>query len=96
MIVKQISKQVIDLLSSITIGGLYEHYKGKHYKVIAVSRNVDDLSWWVIYEALYHNSVSKIWHRKIEDFVQVGRWIENQPERPRFMLVENVSNNYLI
>ena len=77
------------LLASLVIGGIYEHYKGKLYKVLMVSKNVDDLSWWVVYESLYDNPVSKIWHRKLEDFLEVGIWHEGKAARQRFVLVRS-------
>lgn len=80
---------VDQLLAALVVGGTYEHYKGKLYKVLYVSRNVDDLSWWVVYEALYDNKVSKIWHRKLEDFLEVGVWQEGMAPRGRFVLVND-------
>ena len=76
------------LLAELIIGGTYEHYKGKLYRVLYVSKNVDDLSWWVVYESLYDNPVSTIWHRKLEDFLEVGVWQEGMQARPRFVLVK--------
>jgi hypothetical protein len=80
---------VDQLLATIVVGGTYEHYKGKLHKILYVSRNVDDLSWWVVYESLYDNKVSKIWHRKLEDFLEVGVWQEGMKARPRFVLVQD-------
>lgn len=77
------------LIAQLKIGGIYKHYKNKLYKVHSISKNADDLSLWVVYEALYENELSKIWHRKLEDFLEVGVWIEGQPAMPRFTLAEN-------
>lgn len=77
------------LLAAIVVGGTYEHYKGKLYKVLMVSKNVDDLSWWVVYETLYDNPVSNIWHRRLDDFLKVGVWQEGMAARPRFKFVGN-------
>jgi len=71
----------------VVVGGTYEHYKGGRYKVLAVSLNEEDHSWWVVYETLYDNPVSKIWHRRVEDFLKVGVWQEGMQVRARFVLV---------
>lgn len=74
------------LASQIKVGGIYQHYRGDKYKVLAVSRHSEDLSWYVVYEALYDNSVSKMWHRPLTMFLEetdVGGVC-----MPRFKLVE--------
>ena len=50
-------------------GDIFKHYKGKLYKVICISRHSEDLTWHVVYEALYDNAVSKVWHRPLEMFM---------------------------
>ena len=59
-----------DLRDQVVVGGIYGHYKDPHmkYRVLAISRQSEDLSWWV-YETLYENKVSKIWHRPLEMFL---------------------------
>jgi hypothetical protein len=76
-----------ELIQQIKIGGTYKHYKEKYYRVIMLSRNVEDYSLWVIYEPLYHHELGSTWHRKLEDFLEIGVWIENAPAMPRFTLV---------
>ena len=78
-----------ELIAQLKIGGMYKHYKNKLYKVLMLSKSADDLSLWVVYEALYENELSPIWHRRLEDFLEVGTWIEGQPAMTRFTLVEN-------
>ena len=74
------------MIKHIKVGGIYQHYRGDRYKVLAVSRHSEDLSWYVVYEALYDNPVSKVWHRPLEMFEEE---IEHQGKRtPRFRLVE--------
>jgi len=53
----------------INPGDIWQHYKEKDYRIIAVSRSTDDLSWSVVYEALYDNEISKIWHRSLDEFL---------------------------
>lgn len=49
--------------------GIYEHYKGNHYRVIGVAKHSETLEDLVIYEALYDNEVSKLWVRPKEMFL---------------------------
>lgn len=74
------------LAQSVKVGGIYQHYRGDTYKVIAVSRHSEDLSWYVVYEALYDNPVSKIWHRPLGIFLEETD--ANGVRMPRFKLVE--------
>ena len=50
-------------------GAIYEHYKGKRYKILGISCHSEDLTWYVVYETLYKNEVSTIWHRPLDMFV---------------------------
>lgn len=75
-----------ELVSAIKVGGIYQHYRGDTYKVLAVSRHSEDLSWYVVYEALYDNEVSKIWHRPLAMFLE--EIDVNGVRRQRFTLVE--------
>ena len=68
-------------------GGVYEHVKtGKHYRVVCVGKDADDLKESVVYEALYDNEVSKYWVRTKEEFLGESVHHDGTP-RPRFMLV---------
>jgi hypothetical protein len=58
------------LINKIKPGEIWRHYKNKDYRIIAVSCNTEDLTWSVVYEALYDNNVSKIWHRPLEIFLE--------------------------
>lgn len=55
--------------SNISTGEIWRHYKGNDYRIIALSRHTEDLTWYVVYEALYDNEVSKIWHRPLDMFL---------------------------
>ncbi len=58
-----------DINRPISPGEIWRHYKGKNYRIIALSCHSEDLKWYVVYEALYDNSVSKIWHRPLDMFL---------------------------
>jgi len=58
------------LIEQIKAGDIWRHYKNKDYRIITVSCNTEDLTWYVVYEALYDNAVSKIWHRPLEMFLE--------------------------
>ena len=62
-------EQIRNINKNIQPGDLYEHYKGKQYKIIGVSCHSEDLSWYVVYEALYQNEVSTVWHRPLDMFL---------------------------
>ena len=49
-------------------GALYEHYKGKHYKVLDVARHSETLEESVVYQALYGEH--EIWIRPLPIFVE--------------------------
>jgi len=52
----------------LKVGDYLEHKKGNHYKVIGFGVLESTLEKVVIYEALYNNSVSKIWIRPLSEF----------------------------
>lgn len=62
----------------VEVGALYEHFKGKRYKVLAVAHHSEDLQPYVVYEALYHS----------EQFGDHSLWV-----RPLAMFVEEVEMN---
>jgi len=43
-----------NLKTDIPIGGIFRHYKGKEYKVLAIGRHSEDLTPYVVYQGLYH------------------------------------------
>jgi hypothetical protein len=47
----------------IKINGIYRHYKGNKYKVIAIGKHSETLEQLVVYQALYGNN--EIWCRPI-------------------------------
>lgn len=52
--------------------GLYQHYKGKNYEVIGVSRHSETLEEMVVYKALYENEYGKdsLWVRPLKMFLE--------------------------
>lgn len=44
-------------------GAIYQHYKGKQYRVIGVGKHSESLEDMVLYEALYENSLGRLWCR---------------------------------
>ncbi len=68
-------------------GGVYEHVKSrKHYRVVCVGKDADDLKEFVVYEALYDNPVSKFWIRPLENFIGHAKSPDGTTH-PRFRLV---------
>lgn len=66
--------------------GKYQHYKtGKYYQVIRIARHSETLEELVVYECLYKNSVSKIWVRPKNMFLEKVEL--NGKKVPRFKLV---------
>ncbi len=58
------------LAKTVFINGLYEHYKGFRYKVIAVARHSETLEELVLYETLYENDLGKMWVRPKQMFLE--------------------------
>ena len=63
--------------------GIYEHYKGKKYRVIGVAKHSESLETLVIYEALYDNPESKFWVRPLNEFVEEIIW-PDKTQKPRY------------
>lgn len=49
--------------------GLYEHYKGKKYKVIGIAKHSETLEDFVVYEPQYE-SIAKLWVRPLSMFLE--------------------------
>ena len=52
----------------IVIGGKYEHYKGKSYRVLAIARHSETLEKMVVYQQQYGEE--DIWVRPLEMFLE--------------------------
>jgi len=65
--------------------GIFEHYKGKRYRVIALARHSETLEEVVVYQALYGEG--KVWVRPLAMFLEE---VEVGSKRiPRFRYIEN-------
>lgn len=71
-------------IPKLSIGGFYKHYKGNTYKVLEIARHSEDLSYYVVYQALYGDF--GIWVRPLEMFLETVN-IEGV-EIPRFALIQ--------
>jgi len=53
-------------MPEVFVGGEYEHYKGKRYKVFAVAKHSETLEDLVVYQALYGDR--EYWVRPLLNF----------------------------
>lgn len=65
---------------------LYQHYKGKMYRVIDIVRHSETLDEMVLYETLYENELGKLWVRPLSMFVE--ELVVDGKKVPRFKLVK--------
>ncbi len=50
--------------------GLYKHYKGNKYLVLATAKHSETLEKMVVYVSLYENPESQVWVRPAKMFVE--------------------------
>lgn len=77
------------LASSLKVGGVYEHYKKKHYKILAIARHSESLEELVVYQALYGEDV--VWVRPVRMFLE--NVLVDGKLRPRFFLTLSPSES---
>jgi hypothetical protein len=70
---------------SAVMPGIYQHYKGNRYRVICEAKHSETLDEFVVYEALYDNTESKIWVRPKKMFLEEVE-VEGQ-KIPRFTFI---------
>lgn len=85
------AQKIYDMVENLELGGVYKHYKGQKYLVLTLSKNSEDLSWWVVYQALYENEESPIWHRPLEMFC--GTVEVDGKQVPRFEFTGEIVEN---
>jgi hypothetical protein len=68
---------------SIVIGAVYEHYKKKRYKVLAMARHSETLEELVVYQALYGDG--DVWIRPVSMFFE--NVVIERKSQPRFQLL---------
>jgi hypothetical protein len=69
-------------------GALFEHYKGKRYRVLEVARHSETLKMCVVYQALYDSPQfgdRAVWVRPLEMFLETV--VIEGKEIPRFRLI---------
>lgn len=55
-------------MKKVILNGIYQHYKGNMYKVIAFAKHSETLEDMVVYQALYGDMI--IWVRPLSMFVE--------------------------
>ena len=71
-------------MSDFKIGGIYRHYKGNNYKLLAIATHSESLEKMAVYQALYGEM--GIWVRPLEMF---GETIEKDGQKiKRFQLID--------
>jgi hypothetical protein len=76
------------LRAQVPINGIFKHYKGNSYKVLAFARSSEDLQLWVVYQPLSESKElgdQGLWIRPLKFFVETV--VVNGQEVPRFCLV---------
>ncbi len=71
---------------SLKLNALYEHYKGKQYKVLNIVKHSETLEDLVFYECLYENDLGKYWVRPLKMFLE--DIVVDGVKRPRFKLLD--------
>lgn len=69
--------------------GIYRHYKGKEYRLIGIAKHSETLEDVVVYEALYENTLSRLWVRPLSMFTEVI--VFEGKEVPRFKFLREAS-----
>ncbi|MBQ9090865.1 MAG: DUF1653 domain-containing protein [Anaerotignum sp.] len=69
---------------SVIIGGKYEHYKGKPYRVLAIAKHSETLEEMVVYQQMYGEK--GVWVRPLGMFLETVE-VEGKTV-PRFKYIE--------
>ena len=65
--------------------GVYQHYKGNRYLVLAEAKHSETLEPMVVYVSLYENNESQVWVRPLSMFL--GTVEVDGTTQPRFKYV---------
>ncbi|MFH0837214.1 MAG: DUF1653 domain-containing protein [Candidatus Aenigmatarchaeota archaeon] len=65
--------------------GIYEHFKGRRYRVIGIVKHSETMEDLVLYEPLYE-SEHKLWVRPVNMFLESV--LHNGKKVPRFRFIE--------
>lgn len=57
-------------MSEVRIGGVYRHYKGKLYYVLAIATHSESLEKLVVYVPLYESPEVSMWVRPLSMFTE--------------------------
>lgn len=57
-------------MKSVVIGGIYKHYKGNLYYLLAVGKHSETLEDLVIYMPLYVSDKTQAWVRPLKMFLE--------------------------
>jgi hypothetical protein len=73
------------IVAQVPIGAIFEHFKGKKYKIIEIGRHSETLQLQVVYQSLYDSAEfgdHAIWIRPLEMFLETV--VIDEQEVPRF------------
>ena len=76
---------------SVVIGGKYEHYKGKPYRVLAVAKHSETLEEMVVYQQLYGEE--GFWVRPLGMFLETVE--VNGKTVPRFKYIAEKKREHI-
>ncbi|MGH1468185.1 MAG: DUF1653 domain-containing protein [Bdellovibrionales bacterium] len=70
----------------LKLNRVYEHYKGKRYRVLNIVKHSESLEDLVLYECLYENDLGKHWVRPLQMFLE--EVVVDGVKRSRFKLLD--------
>lgn len=73
------------MVTDLKLGGIYQHYKGKNYRILNLALHSETLEFMVVYECLYENPAGTIWVRPLKMFVETVE--VNGEHIPRFRYI---------
>ena len=65
--------------------GIYQHYKGNKYLVLATAKHSETLEDMVVYASLYENPESQVWVRPAEIFYEKVKYKDKLIERFKYL-----------